>query len=253
MRPYAPRPSCRSASGRSRRVRRRCRARRSPSVPWPSAGRAACRRHRAGPAEIARRPSLAGRRRPRHRGARRATTPCRPRPSTTGRDRAYVGRSQRRRRRRGRRDRASTRPTVRVQPWARADHRAPGGRARRAHPARRAVPVATSSEPGVGVRLLGAHHVRLGPRPAYELHRQSGVADPRRRAARPTTARAGDLVQYPGHVMMYLGVDDAIVHASNPESDVELTLRDRSSTAATRPADPVVVDRRAAASERRVG
>ena len=27
------------------------------------------------------------------------------------------------------------------------------------------------------------------------------------------TAQAGDLVQYPGHVMMYLGVDDAIVHS----------------------------------------
>ena len=43
------------------------------------------------------------------------------------------------------------------------------------------------------------------------------------------SALAGDLVQYPGHVMMYLGVGDAIVHASNPETDVELsTLRDQS-------------------------
>ena len=36
---------------------------------------------------------------------------------------------------------------------------------------------------------------------------------------------AGDLVQYPGHVMLYLGVGDAIVHASNPSTDVELELR----------------------------
>jgi hypothetical protein len=33
---------------------------------------------------------------------------------------------------------------------------------------------------------------------------------------------AGDLVQYPGHVMMYLGVGDAIVHAVNHKDDVEL-------------------------------
>jgi hypothetical protein len=44
-----------------------------------------------------------------------------------------------------------------------------------------------------------------------------------------SSALAGDLVQYPGHVMMYLGFGDAIVHASNPASDVELsTLGDRS-------------------------
>jgi hypothetical protein len=35
---------------------------------------------------------------------------------------------------------------------------------------------------------------------------------------------AGDLAQYPGHVMLYLGVPGTIVHASNPESDVELWL-----------------------------
>ena len=27
---------------------------------------------------------------------------------------------------------------------------------------------------------------------------------------------AGDIVQYPGHVMLYLGVDGAIVHALEP-------------------------------------
>jgi hypothetical protein len=39
---------------------------------------------------------------------------------------------------------------------------------------------------------------------------------------------AGDLVQYPGHVMMYLGVGEAIVHASNPANDVELSHVSRS-------------------------
>jgi cell wall-associated NlpC family hydrolase len=38
-----------------------------------------------------------------------------------------------------------------------------------------------------------------------------------------TAATAGDLAQYPGHVMMYLGFGDAIVHAANAASDVELS------------------------------
>ena len=37
-----------------------------------------------------------------------------------------------------------------------------------------------------------------------------------------TTAKAGDLVHYPGHVMMYLGVDDAIVHSVNTGRTVEI-------------------------------
>ena len=47
------------------------------------------------------------------------------------------------------------------------------------------------------------------------------------RAAAPrdqATAMAGDIVQYPGHVMLYLGVDDAIVHAANRRDDVELDV-----------------------------
>lgn len=37
------------------------------------------------------------------------------------------------------------------------------------------------------------------------------------------SAVAGDLAQYPGHVMLYLGFGDAIVHAANAASDVELS------------------------------
>ena len=50
-------------------------------------------------------------------------------------------------------------------------------------------------------------------------------------AARPvdeSAALAGDLVQFPGHVMLYLGVDRAIVHASNPSTDVALSFTTRS-------------------------
>ena len=35
-------------------------------------------------------------------------------------------------------------------------------------------------------------------------------------------------MQYPGHVMLYLGVGEAIVHASNPSTDVELSFTSRS-------------------------
>jgi cell wall-associated NlpC family hydrolase len=53
---------------------------------------------------------------------------------------------------------------------------------------------------------------------------QIAAAAPRRRA----TAHAGDLVYYPGHVSMYLGMADAIVHASDPQDDVELSFISRS-------------------------
>lgn len=40
----------------------------------------------------------------------------------------------------------------------------------------------------------------------------------------PETAQAGDLVQYPGHVMMWLGVDRAIVHSPQPGHNVEVDV-----------------------------
>ena len=53
---------------------------------------------------------------------------------------------------------------------------------------------------------------------------QIAAAAPRRR----TTAHAGDLVYYPGHVSMYLGMRWAVVHASDPQDDVELSFITRS-------------------------
>ena len=41
-------------------------------------------------------------------------------------------------------------------------------------------------------------------------------------AATIDTAQAGDLVYYPGHVMMWLGVDNLIVHAPQRGRDVEV-------------------------------
>ena len=55
--------------------------------------------------------------------------------------------------------------------------------------------------------------------------RQIRAADPRT----IETAQAGDLLRYPGHVMMWLGVDQAVIHAPQPRKFVEVKiLNDRS-------------------------
>lgn len=78
-----------------------------------------------------------------------------------------------------------------------------------------------SSEPGVGFDCSGLTSYAWSEA-GVELNRRSGdqiaAADERSR----TTVMAGDLVEYPGHVMMSLGLGDAVVHSSNPENDVEL-------------------------------
>lgn len=63
----------------------------------------------------------------------------------------------------------------------------------------------------------------------FTLPRQSTAQI--RRAAKRTkdTAQAGDLVQYPGHVMMWLGVDRAIIHAIGRGRTVELDTTSRRS------------------------
>ena len=38
-----------------------------------------------------------------------------------------------------------------------------------------------------------------------------------------TTAQAGDLIYYPGHVSLYLGVDDFIIHSPFTGRDVEVS------------------------------
>jgi cell wall-associated NlpC family hydrolase len=67
--------------------------------------------------------------------------------------------------------------------------------------------------------------------------RQAGFVLPRNSSAQirsaeprdPQTAQAGDLVQYPGHVMMWLGVDRAIVHAPQRGRTVEVDVLKRRS------------------------
>jgi len=49
---------------------------------------------------------------------------------------------------------------------------------------------------------------------------QIRAADPRT----PDTAQAGDLLRYPGHVMMWLGVGQAVIHSPQPRQFVEVKI-----------------------------
>jgi cell wall-associated NlpC family hydrolase len=78
-----------------------------------------------------------------------------------------------------------------------------------------------TSKAGVGFDCSGLTTYAWGVA-GVTLTRQSG-AQIRAAAARTVeTAVAGDLVYYPGHVMMYLGVDRAIVHAPYTGRTVEV-------------------------------
>jgi cell wall-associated NlpC family hydrolase len=65
-------------------------------------------------------------------------------------------------------------------------------------------------------------------RAGVQIAHQSSAQISAARRVDEASAVAGDIVQYPGHVMLYLGVDRAIVHASNPVKDVELSFVPRS-------------------------
>lgn len=61
------------------------------------------------------------------------------------------------------------------------------------------------------------------------------------RAAEPrtfTTAQAGDLVRYPGHVMMWLGVGQAIIHSPHPGRYVEIKFLGNRSLKRSKVGDP---------------
>lgn len=78
-----------------------------------------------------------------------------------------------------------------------------------------------SSEAGVGFDCSGL--TSFGWRNAgYDLARNSGGQISAAQSLDRSQAKAGDLVYYPGHVMLYLGVGDAIVHSVHSGRDVEL-------------------------------
>ncbi|MEI6401313.1 MAG: NlpC/P60 family protein [Actinomycetota bacterium] len=85
-----------------------------------------------------------------------------------------------------------------------------------------------TSKPGQGFDCSGLTTYAWS-QAGFALPRNSGAQI---RAAEPRdaeTAQAGDLVQYPGHVMMWLGVDRAIVHAPQRGRAVEVDVLKRRS------------------------
>ena len=62
-----------------------------------------------------------------------------------------------------------------------------------------------------------------------DLYRHSGSQISEAKKISQEEAQAGDLVHYPGHIMMYLGVDNAIVHSIQTGRTVEVDTFSRSS------------------------
>lgn len=78
-----------------------------------------------------------------------------------------------------------------------------------------------TSNPGVGFDCSGLTTFAWG-QAGTVLQRQSRAQIANSRTLTRDTAQAGDLVYYPGHIMMYLGVDDAVVHAPYTGRTVEV-------------------------------
>ena len=100
------------------------------------------------------------------------------------------------------------------------------------------VPYRTNtSKEGVGFDCSGLTTYAWA-RAGVTLVRQSGSQI---RAAAPVdraTAKAGDLVYYPGHVMLYLGVGDAIIHSVQTGRTVEIDTISGRKSGSVRFGDP---------------
>jgi cell wall-associated NlpC family hydrolase len=84
------------------------------------------------------------------------------------------------------------------------------------------VPYRTNtSEEGVGFDCSGLTTYAWSGA-GVELYRQSGTQIAEAQRVSRETAVAGDLVHYPGHIMLYLGVEDAIVHSVQTGRTVEI-------------------------------
>ncbi len=94
-----------------------------------------------------------------------------------------------------------------------------------------------TSEPGVGFDCSGLMYYAWS-QAGFELPHQSGSQISDAESREMETAKAGDLAQYPGHVMMYLGVPQAFVHSSNPQNDVELWMASEDRAQGLRYGDP---------------
>jgi hypothetical protein len=81
-----------------------------------------------------------------------------------------------------------------------------------------------TSKPGVGFDCSGLTAYAWGVA-GFTLTHQSGVQIKAAAGRTPETAQPGDLVYYPGHVMMWLGVGRAVLHAPYPGRNVEVKIQ----------------------------
>ena len=102
------------------------------------------------------------------------------------------------------------------------------------------VPYRTNtSKEGVGFDCSGLTTYAWS-RAGVSLVRQSGAQIRNAADLDRSAAKAGDLVQYPGHVMMYLGVGDAIIHSVMSGRTVELDTINGRRTNSVRFGDPTL-------------
>lgn len=102
------------------------------------------------------------------------------------------------------------------------------------------VPYRTNtSQEGVGFDCSGLTTYAWG-RAGVQLTRQSTSQINEALRLDRASAKAGDLVQYPGHVMMYLGVGDAVIHSVMRGRTVELDTISERRANSVRFGDPVV-------------
>jgi cell wall-associated NlpC family hydrolase len=80
---------------------------------------------------------------------------------------------------------------------------------------------AYAATPGVGFDCSGLTSWAWGQAGVPLFHQSRKQMNSSREVTRDT-AQAGDLVYYPGHVMLYLGIDNAIIHAPYTGRNVEV-------------------------------
>ena len=95
-----------------------------------------------------------------------------------------------------------------------------------------------TSSPGVGFDCSGLTSFAWA-QVGKQLPRQSTSQIRGAKAVTRETAQAGDLVQYPGHIMMYLGVGNAIIHSPFTGRTVEVAFFSKSRTNTVRWGNPI--------------
>lgn len=94
-----------------------------------------------------------------------------------------------------------------------------------------------TSTPGVGFDCSGLTSWAWAQAGVSIFH-QSRTQINDARAVTRETAQPGDLVYYPGHIAMYLGIDDAIIHAPHTGRTVEVSFISKRRVNSVRFGDP---------------